>query len=58
MTLMAMKAANDPHLFPYPLKEEWWAVVMAKMPDTYGSPVSRYYVNQGLKQQHTRLTYH
>jgi len=26
----AAKAANDPRLLPYPPKEGWWAVAMAK----------------------------
>jgi len=37
---VATKAANDPRLFPYPPKEEWWAMVMAKKPDTCGPPDS------------------
>jgi len=28
--LTATTAANDPQLFPYPLKEGWWVVWMAK----------------------------
>jgi len=30
MAPTATKAANDPQLFSYPPKEEWWAVAMLK----------------------------
>jgi len=45
----ATKAAKDPQFIPYPPKEEWWAVVMADMPDSYGSPGSRKNVNHVLQ---------
>jgi len=46
----AIKAANDLRFFPYPLKEGWLAMAMAKKPDTYGPPGSQHHVNQRLKQ--------
>jgi len=30
MASKATKAANDPQLLPYPLKEGWWAMAMIK----------------------------
>jgi len=30
---IATKAVNDPHLLPYPPKEGWWGLAMAKKAD-------------------------
>jgi len=47
----AIKATNDPHSLPYPLKEGWWAMAMVKKKKhMYAPPSLRYNVNQGLKQ--------
>jgi len=50
VALMAIKVANDPHLFPYHFQR----MVNrgdGKKTDTYGPPGSRHHVNKGLKQQ-------
>jgi len=41
-----MKAANDNRLLPYLLKERWWAVAMARKPDTYGPPGSKLHITE------------
>jgi len=50
----ARKAASDPQLFPYPLKEEWWAMGMAEsqIPTVHQVHDN---LNQGLQQQHHQL---
>jgi len=48
VTLTTIKTANDPQLLPYPPKEEWWAMSMAKSQISVVHPV-HIVMSQGLQ---------